>query len=67
MILKNFITNLDSSKASDRDCVSVVVLKNYELELSSILAELFYMCLKESFSPDCWTVSSLFPVCRNVG
>ena len=32
------ITNLDSSKASGPDCISVVVLKNCEPELSYILA-----------------------------
>ena len=45
-MVKKVITNLDSSKASGTDCVPVVALKNYEPELSYILAELFHMCLK---------------------
>ena len=64
---KKVITNLDSSKASGPDCIPVVVLKNYEHELSYILAELFNKCLKESCSPDCRRVSSVVPVFKNVG
>ena len=45
----------------------MVVLKNYEPELSFILAELFSKCLKESYFPDCWKVSSVVPVFKNVG
>ena len=41
--------------------------KNCELELSYILAELFNKCLKESCFPDCWKVSSVGPVLKNVG
>ena len=52
-INKKVIMNLDSSKASGPDCISVVVLKNCEFELSYKLAELFNMYLKESCSPDC--------------
>ena len=59
--------NLDSSKTSGPDCIPVVVLKNCEPELSYILAELFNMCLKESCFPDCWKVSSVVPVFKNVG
>ena len=40
------ITNLDLSKASGPDCITVVVLKNSEF--SYILAELFNKFLKES-------------------
>ena len=58
--------NLDSSKAPGPDCISVVVLKNCEPELSYILAELFNICLKESCFPDCWKVSSVVPVFKNV-
>ena len=59
MVIK-VITNLDSSKASDADCIPMVVLKNCEPELSYILAELFNKCLKESCFPDCWKVSSFY-------
>ena len=59
--------NLDLSKASDPDCIPLVVLKNCEPELSYILAELFNKCLKESCFPDCWKVSSVVPVFKNVG
>ena len=61
------IMNLHLSKASDPDCIPVVVLKNCEPELSYILAELFNKCLKESCFPDCWKVSSVVPVFKNVG
>ena len=44
-----------------------MVLKNCELELSYILAELFNKCLKESCFPDCWKVSLVVPVFKNVG
>ena len=65
--VKKVITNLDSSKASGPDCIPVVVLKNCEPELSYILVQLFNKCLKESFFPDCWKVSSVVPVFKNVG
>ena len=41
--------------------------KECELELSYILAELFSECPKESCFPDCWKVSSVVPVFKNVG
>ena len=66
-MVKKFITNLDLSKASDPDCIPVVVLKNCEPELSYILAELFNKSLKESCFPDCWKVSSVVPVFKNFG
>ena len=44
MIVKKVITNLDFSKASGPDCILVVVLNNYEPELSYILSELFNKC-----------------------
>ena len=59
--------NLDLSKTSGPDCIPVMVLKNCEPELSYILAELFNKCLKESCFPDCWKVSSVVPVFKNVG
>ena len=52
-MVKKVIKNLHSSKASGPDCIPVVVLKNCVPELSSILAELFNMCLKEFCFPDC--------------
>ena len=61
-MVKKVITNLDSTKVSGPDCILLVVLKNYEPELSYILAELFNMCLKESCFPDCWKVSLVVPV-----
>ena len=65
-MVKKVIMNLDSSKASGPDCIPVVVLKNCEPELSYILAKLFNNCLKESCFPDCWKVSSVVPVFKNV-
>ena len=67
MVIKKVIMSLDSSKASGPDCIPVLVLKNSEHELSYILAELFKMCLKEPYFPDCWKVSSVVAVFKNVG
>ena len=41
-MVKKVIMNLDLSKASCPDCISLVVLKSSEPELSYILAELFF-------------------------
>ena len=65
-MVKKVIMNLDLSKASGPDCIPVVVLKNCQSELSYILAELFNKFLKESCFPDCWKVSSVVPVFKNV-
>ena len=43
-----------------------MVLKNCEPELPYILAELFNICLKESCFPDCWKVSLVAPIFKNV-
>ena len=67
LMLRKVVMSLDLSKASGPDCIPVVVLKNCEPELSYILAELFNMCLKESCFQDCWKVSSVIPVFKNVG
>ena len=67
-MLKKVIMNLDLSKLSGPDCIPVVVLRNFELEISFIiLAELFNNCLKECCFPDFWKVSSVAPVFKNVG
>ena len=66
-MIKKVITNLDSSKASGADLFPVVVPKNCEPELSYILAELFNMFLKVSCFPDCWKVSLVVLIFKNVG
>ena len=66
-MVEKIIMNLDSLKASGPDCIPVVILKNCEPELSHKLAEFFKMCLKESCFPDCWKVSLVVPVFKNVG
>ena len=66
-MVKKVITDFDSSKASGPDCIPVVVLKNCEPELSYILAKLFNICLKGPCLCDCWKVSSVVPVFKNVG
>ena len=45
----------------------MVVLKNCQPELSYILPDLSSMCLKETYFPDCWKVSSVVHVFNNVG
>ena len=66
-MVRKVVMNLDLSKASGPDCIPVIVLKNCESQLSYILAELFNKCLKASCFPDCWKVSSVVPVFKNVG
>ena len=66
-MVKKVIMNLDFSKASRPDCIPVVDRKNCEPELSYILVGLFNKCLKESCFPDCWKVSSVVSVFKNVG
>ena len=66
-MVKKVVINLDLSKASGPDFIPVVVLKNREPELSYVLAKLFNKCLKESCFPDCWKVSSVVPLFKNVG
>ena len=65
-MVRKVVMNLDLPKASGPDCIPEVVLKNCEPELSYILAEHFNKCLKESCFPDCWKVSSVVPVFKNV-
>ena len=55
-MVEKVIMNLDLSKASGPDCIPVVLLKNFELELSYILGELCNKCLEESCFPDCYKV-----------
>ena len=66
-MVRKVVMNPDLSKASGLDCIPVVVLKNCAPELSYILAELFNKCPKVSCFPDCWKVSSVVPVFKNVG
>ena len=65
-MVRKVVMILELSKVSGPDCIPVVVLKNCEPELSYILAELFNKCLKTPF-PDCWKVSSVVPLFKNVG
>ena len=65
-MVKKGIMSLDLSMAYGPDCIPVVVLKNFEVELSYVLAELFNKCLKESCFRDCWKASSVVPVFKNV-
>ena len=66
-VVKKVITSLDSSKVSGPDCIPVVVLTKCEPDLSYILAELFNKFLKETCFPDCWKVSWVVTVLKNVG
>ena len=67
-MVRKVVMNLHLPKVSGPDCISVVVLKNCEPELSYILAELFNKCLiKESCFSDCWKVSSVVPLFKNAG
>ena len=59
-IVRKVITNLDLPKASGPDCIPVVVLRNCD-------PVLFNKCRKEACFPDCWRVSSVVPIFKNVG
>ena len=64
MMVKKVRANHDSSKSSGPDCILVMVLMKCEPELPYTLAELFNMCLKEFYFPDCCKVSSVVPALR---
>ena len=49
------------------DCIPEVVLKKCGTELPYRLAELFKMGLRESCFPDCWKVTLVVHVLKNVG
>ena len=66
-MVKKVIMNFESSMTSDPTCISMVFPKNSVPELSYILAELLNMCIKESCFSDCWKVSLVFPVFKDVG
>ena len=66
-MVEKVIMNLGLSKSSGCDCIPVVVLKNCEPGISYILAELFSKCLRKTCFPDCWKVSSVVPVFKNIG
>ena len=65
-VVKKVIRNLDPLLMPGSDRISVVVLKNREPELSYILAKLLSKCPKESYFPDCWNVSPVVSVFKNV-
>ena len=67
MRVEKVIPNLDLSNAFAPGCIPLVVLQNCEPELSYIIVELFNKCMKESYFPGCWEVSSVLPVFRNAG
>ena len=66
-MIKKVLMNFDSSKASGPNFIPMMVLKNCEPELSYMLGELFNICLNESYFLDCWKVSSVVHVFKNVG
>ena len=65
-MVKKLTTKLDSSKASGSNSILVVVLQNFEPELSYIPAKLLNQCLKDPCFPDCSKVSLMVSV-FNVG
>ena len=66
-MVKKVIMTLDLSKASGFDRIPVAGVRNCESEPSYILAEHFNNCFKESCFPDCWKVSLVVPLFKNVG
>ena len=67
-MVKKVIMNFDLSRVSGPACISVVVLKNCEPELSYILSELFNKRMEESCFPEsCIPGVLLGSVFKNVG
>ena len=66
-MVKKILSDLHSAKILGSDCFHVVILKNYEPELSYLLGELFNMCLKESCSLDCRKIPLVVDVFNNAG
>ena len=66
-MVEKVIINLDLSKTCGPDRIPVMVLKNCEPELSYILAEVFNKCFEKSCFLECWKVSSVVPILKNVG
>ena len=56
-MVKKVITNLNLAKASGPACISLMVLKNREPELSYFLAEILNKCLKVPCFQGCWKIS----------
>ena len=66
-LIQKVTADLDFLKTSDTDCIPAVVLKNFESELSHILAELFNMYLNESCFSDFLKVPSVVHLFQNIG
>ena len=66
-LVKKVMTNFYLPKVSGPECIPVVILKKCGPELSCILGEFFNNSLKESCFLDCWKMSSVVPVFKNVG
>ena len=66
-MVKKVIINIDHSKVSGPDYITVLVLGNSEPELSYILAKLFGMCLRKSCVTDYLKFSSVVPIFKNIG
>ena len=66
-LVKKVIINLELSKMPGPDGILAVIMNNCEPELSNILAELFNMCLKETFFLRLLKVSSVVSVLEILG
>ena len=66
-MVKMVMKSLHLSLVTGPDSIQVVVLKNCEPELSYVVAKIFNVCLEEYCFPDCWKVSLVVPILRNIG
>ena len=66
-LVKKVIINLELPKMPGPDGILAVIMNNCEPELSNILAELFNMCLKETFFLRLLKVSSVVSVLEILG
>ena len=66
-LVKKVMTNFYLPKVSGPECIPVVILKKCGPELSYILGEFVNNSLKESCFLDCWKMSFVVPVFKNVG
>ena len=65
-LVRKVITNLDLPNTFHANCVPVVFCRT-ESNCLCILAVFFYICLQKSHFSDCWKISSVDPVYKNVG
>ena len=65
-MVKKAISDLDFRKVTAPYCILRLVLRKSEPERSLMLADPFNNCFKQSLFPDCWKVSDVVHIFKNV-